>query len=83
MVTGWTSGDLTTTTNIAGVGYTYSNAGDGPTIGDGTTITNGQLLGFVSGTEVRSPFAGQIMGFMAVRDERVIENQPIAWLRTV
>jgi len=52
-------------------------------VSDGTTITNGQLLGHVSGTEVRSPFAGQIMGFMAVRDERVIENQPIAWLRTV
>lgn len=52
-------------------------------IGDGTTIASGELLGHVSGTEVRSPFAGQIMGFMAVRDERVIENQPIAWLRTV
>ena len=52
-------------------------------LSDGVTITNGQLLGFVSGSEVRSPFGGQIMGFMAVPDERVIENQPIAWLRTV
>lgn len=52
-------------------------------IGDGATIDSGELLGHVSGTEVRSPFAGQIQGFMAVPDERVIENQPIAWLRTV
>jgi [acyl-carrier-protein] S-malonyltransferase len=52
-------------------------------VADGTIIANGELIGTVSGIEVRSAFAGQVMGFMAVRDERVIENQPIAWLRTV
>ena len=33
-------------------------------------------------TEVRSPFAGQIMGFLAVATERVTSSEPIAWLRT-
>ena len=48
----------------------------------GTIIEAGRLLGHVSGHEVRSPFAGEIQGFLAVEGERVTASQPIAWLRT-
>ena len=48
----------------------------------GTSVPAGQLLGNVGDTEVRSPWAGVIMGFLAVDGERVTASQPIAWLRT-
>ncbi|MCY4271276.1 MAG: ACP S-malonyltransferase [bacterium] len=48
----------------------------------GTGVPAGQLLGNVGGTEVRTPWAGVIMGFLAVDGERVTASQPIAWLRT-
>lgn len=41
----------------------------------------GTLLGTVSGGEVRSPFAGHLMGMLAHAGERVQAGQPIAWLR--
>jgi [acyl-carrier-protein] S-malonyltransferase len=41
----------------------------------------GTLLGTVSGTEVRSAFAGVLMGMLAQPDERVQTGQPIAWLQ--
>lgn len=48
----------------------------------GTGVPAGQLLGHVGETEVRTPWAGMIMGFLAVEGERVTASQPIAWLRT-
>ncbi len=45
-------------------------------------IEVGELLGTVSGDEVRSRFSGVIMGLIAVDGERVTASQPIAWLRT-
>ena len=47
----------------------------------GTPIEIGDLVGLVSGTEVRSPFAGDLMGVLAHPGERVQPGQPIAWLR--
>jgi biotin carboxyl carrier protein len=47
----------------------------------GSLVEIGDLLGFVSGTEVRSPFAGELMGLLAHPGERVQTGQPIAWLR--
>ncbi|HLH99554.1 MAG TPA: acyltransferase domain-containing protein [Acidimicrobiales bacterium] len=41
----------------------------------------GSLLGTVSGVEVRSAFAGSLMGMLAHPGERVQTGQPIAWLR--
>ncbi|MCL2394963.1 MAG: hypothetical protein FWC87_09785, partial [Acidimicrobiaceae bacterium] len=41
----------------------------------------GTLLGTVSGSEVRSPFSGHLMGMLAHAGERVQAGQPIAWLR--
>lgn len=48
----------------------------------GTAIGVGQLIGRVADTEVRSPFAGELMGVLALEGERVMTSQPIAWLRT-
>lgn len=48
----------------------------------GKIIHPGFLLGHVNKTEVRSPFAGELQGFLAVDGERVTASQPIAWLRT-
>jgi [acyl-carrier-protein] S-malonyltransferase len=54
----------------------------GPAVaGSGTPIEIGGLVGLVSGTEVRSPFAGDLMGVLAHPGERVQPGQPIAWLR--
>ncbi|MDH3753747.1 MAG: ACP S-malonyltransferase [Acidimicrobiia bacterium] len=49
----------------------------------GTVIEAGHLLGTVGANEVRSPFAGEVMGYLAVNDERVTTSQPVAWLRLV
>ncbi len=49
----------------------------------GAEVSAGQLMGHVGDTEVRTPWAGVIMGFLAVEGERVAASQPIAWLRTV
>ena len=45
-------------------------------------IEVGDLVGTIGAVEVRSLFAGQLMGFIAVDGERVTASQPIAWLRT-
>lgn len=50
--------------------------------GIGDVITTGQIVGEVNGEPVRSPFSGEVIGFLAVADERVTTAQPIAWLRT-
>ena len=46
------------------------------------TVEVGELLGTIGDVEVRSLFAGHVMGFIAVDGERVTTSQPIAWLRT-
>ena len=57
-----------------------SEAAPSPATG-GTPVEIGDLLGTVSGTEVRSPFAGELMGVLAHPGERVQAGQPVAWLR--
>jgi [acyl-carrier-protein] S-malonyltransferase len=52
------------------------------TIADGDRIEVGSVLGHVTDTEVRSPFAGVLQSYIAVPGERVTLRQPIAWLRT-
>jgi [acyl-carrier-protein] S-malonyltransferase len=46
----------------------------------GTPIQVGTLLGTVSGSDVRSPFAGRLEGALAQPGERVQTGQPIVWL---
>jgi [acyl-carrier-protein] S-malonyltransferase len=53
---------------------------EGVDLDGGATIEVGTLLGTVSGTEVRSPFSGQLKGGLAHPGERVQSGQPIAWL---
>ena len=52
-------------------------------IGSGSRVAVGGLLGHVGDAEVRSSFAGQISGMIAVDGERVTVAQPIAWLDLV
>ncbi|MDQ1356779.1 MAG: [acyl-carrier-protein] S-malonyltransferase [Acidimicrobiaceae bacterium] len=48
---------------------------------EGEPIEVGTVLGRVGGTDVRSPFAGWLMGMLALPGERVQSGQPVAWLR--
>ncbi len=48
----------------------------------GSAVSVGQRIGVVADREVRSPFAGELMGMLALAGERVTSSQPIAWLRT-
>lgn len=41
----------------------------------------GELIGHVGGREVRSPFAGLLEGLLVLPGERVVQSQPVAWLR--
>ncbi len=47
----------------------------------GTPVEVGALLGRVGHVEVRTPFAGQLAGFLALEGERLVAGQPVAWLR--
>lgn len=47
----------------------------------GQAISRGAILGTVGAVEVRSAFAGDVQGFLALPGERVTARQPIAWLR--
>lgn len=47
----------------------------------GQPITVGDRLGTVGNHEVVSSFAGELVGLLALRGERVTSRQPIAWLR--
>ncbi|MHB1534399.1 MAG: ACP S-malonyltransferase [Acidimicrobiales bacterium] len=48
--------------------------------GPGVAVEVGALLGRVGAVEVRTPFAGRLMGMLAQSGERVQTGQPIAWL---
>lgn len=48
----------------------------------GPVVDVGSLIGTVSGTEVRTAFAGVVIGLLAHAGERVAPGQPVAWLRT-
>ena len=55
-------------------------APEGTPIGEKVAV--GSLVGRVGNNEVRTPFAGKLMGFMVIEGERVSVGQPIAWLRS-
>ncbi len=48
---------------------------------EGIPLAVGDLLGTVGQTEVRSAFAGRLVGLLAHAGERVADSQPLAWLR--
>jgi len=47
----------------------------------GQKVSNGQILGHVGTVEIHSPFSGELMGWIAVTEERLTASQPVAWLR--
>jgi [acyl-carrier-protein] S-malonyltransferase len=52
-----------------------------PAAGESDEVLVGALLGHVGDSEVRTPFAGRVVGFLAHPGERVVAGQPLAWLR--
>jgi [acyl-carrier-protein] S-malonyltransferase len=52
------------------------------TMPDNSIVEVGELLGTIGDVEVRSLFAGELQGMLAMDGERVVCSQPIAWLRT-
>lgn len=64
----------------AGV-FQPATAGPAPAPCEGEVIEVGTILGQVGETDVRSPFAGLLMGMLALPGERVQTGQPVAWLR--
>jgi [acyl-carrier-protein] S-malonyltransferase len=56
--------------------------GTGDDAGDpSSAVEVGDLVGRVGVSEVRTPFAGQVIRWLAADGERVQEGQPLAWLR--
>ncbi|HUI03349.1 MAG TPA: ACP S-malonyltransferase [Acidimicrobiales bacterium] len=49
--------------------------------GDCPVVAVGDLLGTVGAAEVRTPFAGMVVGFLVHPGERVATGEPVAWLR--
>ena len=43
-------------------------------------VSVGDLLGTVGAEDVRTPFAGQLVAFVAHPGERVVRGQPVAWI---
>ncbi len=56
--------------------------GSGHGIEPGSILAVGDRVGTVGLTDVRTPFAGILVRWLAVRGERVVEGQPVAWIRT-
>ena len=49
--------------------------------GEPSAVAVGDLVGTVGPDEVRTPFAGQVVRWMATGGERVQQGQPLVWLR--
>lgn len=48
----------------------------------GSIVAVGDRVGTVGLTDVRTPFDGILVRWLAVRGERVVEGQPVAWIRS-
>jgi [acyl-carrier-protein] S-malonyltransferase len=56
--------------------------GSGQGAAPGSVLAVGDRVGTVGSTDVRTPFDGVLVRWLAVRGERVVEGQPVAWIRT-
>jgi [acyl-carrier-protein] S-malonyltransferase len=56
--------------------------GSGEGAEPGSLLAVGDRVGTVGPTDVRTPFDGILVRWLAVRGERVVEGQPVAWIRT-
>ena len=77
-----TSGAGSTTAGSTAAGGAGPAGGAGAGGGRGRAIVGiGDLVGRVGVTEVRTPFAGEVVRWLSVAGERVQEGQPLVWLR--
>jgi [acyl-carrier-protein] S-malonyltransferase len=60
----------------------HAAPGSGAGAEPGSLLSVGDLVGTVGLTDVRTPFEGILVRWLAVRGERVAEGQPVAWIRT-
>jgi [acyl-carrier-protein] S-malonyltransferase len=60
---------------------TAGAAGSEPGPAGGHQIAVGDLVGTVGDTEVRTPFSGHVVRWLAAAGERVQPGQPVLWLR--
>ena len=58
-----------------------AGAGAGGEGGDEPEVGVGDLVGRVGVAEVRTPFGGRVVRWLAAAGERVQEGQPLVWLR--
>jgi [acyl-carrier-protein] S-malonyltransferase len=56
--------------------------GSGQGTDPGSVLAVGDRVGTVGMTDVRTPFDGILVRWLAVRGERVVEGQPVAWIRS-
>ena len=56
--------------------------GSGQGADPGSVLAVGDRVGTVGLTDVRTPFSGILVRWLAVRGERVVEGQPVVWIRT-
>ncbi len=56
--------------------------GSGEGTEPGSVLAVGDRVGTVGLTDVRTPFDGILVRWLAVRGERVVEGQPVAWIRS-
>jgi [acyl-carrier-protein] S-malonyltransferase len=56
--------------------------GSGAGVAPGSRLAVGDRVGTVGLTDVRTPFDGILVRWLAVRGERVVEGQPVAWIRS-
>ena len=56
--------------------------GSGEGADPGSVLAVGDRVGTVGLSDVRTPFDGILVRWLAVRGERVVEGQPVAWIRT-
>jgi [acyl-carrier-protein] S-malonyltransferase len=56
--------------------------GSGEGTDPGSLLAVGDRVGTVGLTDVRTPFDGILVRWLAVRGERVMEGQPVAWIRS-
>ncbi len=56
--------------------------GSGAGVEPGSKLAVGDQVGTVGLIDVRTPFEGILVRWLAMRGERVVEGQPVAWIRT-
>jgi [acyl-carrier-protein] S-malonyltransferase len=60
----------------------HAAPGSGGGAEPGSRLGVGDRVGTVGLSDVRTPFDGILVRWLAVRGERVVEGQPVAWIRT-